>query len=99
MSYTPQTVDLTGIEPVDLRALTLGEVAYIEMRTGTSLKSFGDDDAPMGATLTAIAGVVLFRAGRYETPEDAQEAAGHLTLAQAQSLITAPATEDDPAGE
>lgn len=99
MSYTPaQTVDLAGIEPIDIRALTLGEVAYVERRTGVPLTEFGQPGSPMAAPLAAMAGVLLYRTGRWATPEAAQDAAESLTLEQAQTLILTE-SEDDPAGE
>nr|WP_300339915.1 hypothetical protein [Actinomyces sp.] len=97
MTTTPVLPDLTDVTPVRVNDLTLGEIAYFERRSGTSLASFGQDGEPMAAPLMVLAGVVLARTHQYPTWEAAQEAAEHLTIDQAMALIVT--DEEDPAGE
>ena len=98
MTTAPVLPDLTDVTPVRISELTLGELAYFERRSGTSLASFGQAGEPLAAPLMVLAGILLARVHQYPTWEAAQEAAEHLTIEQAQALIVTD-DEDDPVGE
>lgn len=48
---------------IDLSTLTLGEVAFIEELSGQALDAIGNDGAPKGKSLAAIATVIKRRNG------------------------------------
>lgn len=48
---------------IDLSTLTLGEVSLIEDLSGMSISSIGDDNAPKGKAMAAIAMVIKRRTG------------------------------------
>lgn len=48
---------------LDLSNLTLGEISFIEDLSGMSISSIGDDAAPKGKALAALATVAKRRSG------------------------------------
>lgn len=79
----------------DFNSLTTGEVAKIEDLSGQSIRTFGDDDAPMGRVLAAMAFVASRRAGEPITWDAAQK----LTMAEAQALVGTDDDEATPTGD
>lgn len=91
-------VDITGIPPLDITTLTLGELDYFEKRTGTTFADFGSDGTPLAGPMCVMAGLALARSGLYATRAEAMTAAEDLTLDQAATLIHTP-TPDQAADQ
>lgn len=69
---------------LDLSNLTLGEVAFIENKSGMAISSIADEDAPKGLALAAIATVAKRRSGE---PNFNFEDALALSMEEATALI------------
>lgn len=85
---------------LDINRLTLGEVAKIEELSGQSISAIGDEDAPKGKALAAMA----FVAKRRENPKFSWNEATALTFDEANELIGLSTddedeTEDEPEAE
>jgi hypothetical protein len=79
--------------PLDFTRLTLGEVAKLEQLSGLSLDRIGDEDAPKGKLLAAMAYVASRRRG---APLE-WEMCLDLTVAEANELLgLAELTEPEP---
>lgn len=78
---------------IDIATLTLGEVAKIEDLTGLPMTRLGDDDAPKGAMLAAMAFITKRRQDMTFTWNQAQE----LTLEAANEILGLADDEDDSA--
>lgn len=68
---------------MDIKNLTMGEVAKIEELSGLPLASLSDDDKPKGKLMAALAFVIK----RREDPKFTLEMANNLTMAEITSLI------------
>ncbi len=68
---------------MDIQKLTLGEIARIEDIAEAPLSSLGDDNAPKGALLSALAFVMMRRENPKYTLEDAKQ----LTMADIEKLL------------
>lgn len=68
---------------LNVSRLTLGEVAKIEELSGQSITSIGEDDAPKGKTLAAMA----FVAKRREDASFTWNAAQNLTFDEANEIL------------
>lgn len=69
---------------IDLSALTLGEVALIEDLSGRSISDIGNEDAPKGKALAAIALIAKRRNG---DPTFTWNQAQALTLPEVNDLL------------
>lgn len=78
---------------MDISRLTLGEVAKIEELSGQPISRLGEEDAPKGAVLAALA----FVAKRRENPKFTWNDAQALTFDEANAILNL--TSDDDAGE
>jgi len=68
---------------MDIKNLTMGEVAKIEELSGLPLASLSDDNKPKGKLMAALAFVIK----RREDPKFTLEMANNLTMAEITSLI------------
>ncbi|MBB1482491.1 hypothetical protein H5392_01290 [Tessaracoccus sp. MC1865] len=68
---------------IDINRLTLGEVAKIEELSGQPISAIGNDDAPKGLALAALA----FVAKRREDANFSWNAAQNLTFDEAQGIL------------
>lgn len=68
---------------MDIKNLTMGEVAKIEELSGLPLASLSDDDKPKGKLMAALGFVIK----RREDPKFTLEMANNLTMAEITSLI------------
>lgn len=75
---------------MDIKQLTLGEVAKLEELSGLSINSMADEDKPKGKFMAAFAYVVHRRVD----PKFTFEQASKLTMSEAQELVFGN-TEDD----
>lgn len=75
----------------DINKLTCGEVAKIEDLSGQAITNIGDDGAPKGLMLAALALI----AKRREDPSFSWNKAQELTFAEASALIGAGAASED----
>lgn len=75
---------------MDINRLTLGEVAKIEELSQMPISSIGNDDAPKGLALAAMA----FVAKRRIDPQFSWNEAQGLTLEEAQAIISPPEEAD-----
>lgn len=73
--------------PVTVKQLTIGEVAYFEDITGVRMVTLEDEDIS-AKVMGAMAGLVLYRTGMYPTPADAQEAAKKIPLGDIDKYIS-----------
>lgn len=80
--------------PVTVKQLTIGEVAYFEDITGVRMVTLEDEDIS-ARVMGAMAGLVLYRTGMYPTPADAQEAAKKIPLGDIDKYISM--RDDSPA--
>lgn len=78
---------------IDIDKLTLGEVATVEKLSGLSIAAIGDDDAPKGAALAALAYITKKR----EVPGFTWSQAQDLTFAQAQEILGLEDDDEDDA--
>lgn len=76
---------------IDLSKLTLGEVAKIEELSGQSIGAIGDETAPKGLALAALA----FIAKRREDPTYKWNAAQELTLDDANEILGLNETKEE----
>lgn len=76
---------------MDIKNLTMGEVAKIEELSGLSLASLQDENKPKGKLMAALAFVIK----RREDPKFTLEMANNMTMAEITSLIG----EDDEAAK
>lgn len=74
---------------IDINKLTLGEVAKIEELSGQPISAIGNDDAPKGLALAALA----FVAKRREDSSFSWNAAQGLTFDEAQTILGLGETE------
>lgn len=77
---------------IDIQRLTLGEVSKIEELSGQSIGSIGDESAPKGKTLAALA----FVAKKREEPKFTWNDALGLSLDEATAIIGLDEGEDAP---
>jgi hypothetical protein len=75
---------------MDIKQLTLGEVAKLEELSGLSINTMADENAPKGKFMTAFAYVVHRRVD----PKFTFEQASKLTMSEAQALVFGD-TEDE----
>lgn len=68
---------------MDIKNLTLGEVAKVEELSGLPLAALADDDKPKGKMMAALAFVIK----RREDPTFTLEAANRLTTQEVMALI------------
>jgi hypothetical protein len=68
---------------MDIKNLTMGEVAKIEELSGLPLASLSDDDKPKGKLMAALGFVIK----RREDQKFTLEMANNLTMAEITSLI------------
>jgi hypothetical protein len=68
----------------DVNTLTLGEIAKVEQLSGQPIVSIGDQAAPKGAALAALAMVIKRRTG---DPRFSWDAAQNLTMAEAMEIV------------
>lgn len=68
---------------MDIKNLTMGEVAKIEELSGLSLASLQDENKPKGKLMAALAFVIK----RREDPKFTLEMANNMTMAEITSLI------------
>ena len=82
---------------LDISRLTLGEVAKVEELSGLAISAIGDDAAPKGRALAALA----FVAKRREDPKFSWNDAQLLTFDEAQAIlgIGDQDQDQDPDGE
>ena len=80
---------------IDINKLTLGEVAKIEELSGQPISAIGNDDAPKGLALAALA----FVAKRREDPAFTWNAAQGLTFDEAQAILGLGETETQEADQ
>ncbi|MFC8733570.1 hypothetical protein ACFT5B_14165 [Luteimicrobium sp. NPDC057192] len=91
----------------DVKKLTLGEVAKIEELSGQPITAIGEDEAPKGKTMAAVAFVVKRRqilAAGGKVSEFTWNDACSLTFAEASELIgvgksTAEGSDEAPDGD
>lgn len=68
---------------MDIKNLTMGEVAKIEELSGLPLAAIAEDDKPKGKLMAALAYVVK----RREDPKFTLEMANNMTMAEITALI------------
>lgn len=68
---------------MDIKNLTMGEVAKIEELSGQPLASLSDDNKPKGKLMAALAFVIK----RREDPKFTLEMANNMTMAEITALI------------
>lgn len=79
----------------DINKLTCGEVAKIEDLSGQAITNIGDDGAPKGLMLAALAMI----AKRREDPSFSWNKAQELTFAEASALIGAGDATEEESGD
>lgn len=71
---------------MDIKNLTMGEIAKVEELSGQPLAALADDDKPKGKLMAALAFVIK----RREDPKFTLESANNMTMAEITALL-----EDD----
>lgn len=69
---------------MDIKSLTMGEVARVEELSGLPLSALGDDDKPKGKLMAALALVIK----RREDSKFTLEMANKMTMAEITALLT-----------
>lgn len=68
---------------MDIKSLTMGEISKIEELSGLPLAALGDEDAPKGKLMAALALVI----NRRTDPKFTLEMANQMTMAEITALI------------
>lgn len=68
-------------------SLTVGDIEFFEHTTGTTFTALDEDNQPMGATLAALAGIGLYRAGRAPDRQTGVDMARDMPMMEAIDLM------------
>lgn len=70
---------------MDIKNLTIGEIAKVEELSGLPIGALGEEDKPKGKMMAALAYVIKKR----EDPKFTLEAANQLTMDEISAMLTA----------